>query len=121
MNLRLFMTLVCMSFLWISSQMPLFLFGSIITLIYRDIGGGDRYSWFMIAYLIANAAICPFVGALSDMFGKKTVALMGQTSLVIGSIVVSTAPDMNVAIGKSRTQDFIARSDRFQVVWSSQV
>ncbi|USP76128.1 hypothetical protein yc1106_03402 [Curvularia clavata] len=99
MNFRLFMTLVCMSFLWISCQMPLFLFGSILTLIYKDIGGVDRYSWFMIAYLIANAALCPFVGALSDLFGKQKVAIMGQASLVIGAIVVSTASNMNVAIG----------------------
>lgn len=97
------MTLVCMSFLWISCQMPLFLFGSILTLIYKDIGGVDRYSWFMIAYLIANAALCPFVGALSDIFGKQRVAILGQASLVIGAIVVSTASTMNVAIGKLRT------------------
>ena len=82
--------------------MPLFLFGSILTLIYKDIGGVDRYSWFMIAYLIANAALCPFVGALSDLFGKQKVAIMGQASLVIGAIVVSTASNMNVAIGESR-------------------
>ena len=96
------MTLVCMSFLWIGCQIPLFLFGSILTLIYKDIGGVDRYSWFMIAYLIANAALCPFVGALSDLFGKQKVAIMGQLSLVIGAIVVSTASTMNIAIGKSR-------------------
>jgi MFS family permease len=99
MNFRLFMVLLCMSFLWIGCQIPLFLFGSILTLIYKDIGGADRYSWFMIAYLIANAALCPFVGALSDLFGKQKVAIMGQASLVIGAIIVSLAPNMNVAIG----------------------
>jgi MFS family permease len=100
MNFRLFMTLLCMCFLWIGSQIPLFLFGSILTLIYKDIGGADRYSWFMIAYLIPLAALLPFVGALCDLFGRQKVAIAGQAALVLGAIITSTANTMNVAIGK---------------------
>lgn len=93
------MALVAMSFLWIGSQIPLYLFGGVTPDIYGDIGGYDRWVWFVIAYLIPNAALCPFVGALSDLFGRKGVAIAGQVFLVLGPIVTSTANTMNVAIG----------------------
>jgi MFS family permease len=102
MNAKLFMTLTCMSFLWIGSQIPLFLFGSVLPLIYQDVGGVDRYTWFIIAYLIPNAALCPFVGALSDLFGRRNVAIVGQACLIIGPIITATAHTMNIAIGKSK-------------------
>ena len=88
-----------MSFLWVGSQIPLYLFGSVIPLIYSDIGGYDRYIWLVIGYLIPNAALCPFVGALSDMFGRRSVAMCGQVLLILGPVVTATAKEMNIAIG----------------------
>jgi MFS family permease len=101
MNMKLFLALLAMSFLWVGSQIPLYLFGSVIPTIYADIGGVDRYPWFVIGYLIPNAALCPFVGALSDMFGRRYVAIFGQTMLILGPIITATANTMNVAIGRS--------------------
>jgi len=99
MSWKLFLPLVTMSFLWVGSQIPLYLFGSVIPLIYSDIGGYDRYIWLVIGYLIPNAALCPFVGALSDMFGRRSVAICGQTLLILGPVVTATAKEMNIAIG----------------------
>jgi hypothetical protein len=45
MNFKLFMGLTAMSFLWVGSQIPLYLFGSVLPRIYQDIGGVDRYTW----------------------------------------------------------------------------
>lgn len=90
-----------MSFLWIGSQIPLYLFGSVLPTIYQDIGGVDRYVWFVIGYLIPNAALCPFVGALSDLFGRQKVAIVGQVVLILGPIITATAKTMNIAIGIS--------------------
>jgi len=99
MNLKLFLALTAMSFLWVGSQIPLYLYGAVLPLIYSDIGGADgTYLWMIIGYLIPNAAACPFVGNLSDMFGRKPVAAFGQICLLIGPIVVSTAKDINQAI-----------------------
>merc|ERR1712000_221481 len=101
MNLRLFMSLVAMSFLSVGSQIPLYLYGSVLPDIYGEIGGSTngRWVWMIIGYLIPNAALCPFVGALSDLFGRKYVAGVGQVLLVIGPVVVSTSHEINVAIG----------------------
>lgn len=101
MNWRLFSSLVAMSFLWVGSQIPLYLYGSVLPDIYGEIGGSTngRWVWMVIGYLIPNAALCPFVGALSDLFGRKYVAAFGQIALVVGPVVVSTANEINVAIG----------------------
>jgi MFS family permease len=98
---KLFMILTCMSFLWIGSQIPLYLFGSVLPTIYQDIGGVDRYVWFVIGYLIPNAALCPFVGALSDLYGRQKVAIVGQLVLILGPVITATAKTMNIAIGNS--------------------
>lgn len=100
MDFQLFLSLTAMSFLWVGSQIPLFLFGSVLPDMYAEIGGaGGRWLWLVIGYLIPNAALCPFVGAMSDLFGRKWVATVGQVALIIGPIVVSTAHDINIAIG----------------------
>lgn len=39
------------------------------------------------------------MGALSDLFGRRAVAVTGQILLVVGPCVVSTSHEMNVAIG----------------------
>jgi len=104
MNPRLFLSLLAMSFLWIGSQIPLYLFGSVLPDIYSEIGGAGRYQWMAIGYLIPVSALCPFVGALSDMFGRRVVAASGQMLLIIGPIVTATAHEMNVAIGECSSQ-----------------
>lgn len=108
MTWRLFISLVAMSFLWVGSQIPLYLFGSVLPLIYGEIGGGDgRYLWMVIGYLIPISALCPFVGALSDLFGRRLVAAFGQVLLMIGPIVVSTSHEINTAIGRHHQSWFL--------------
>jgi MFS family permease len=51
-----------------------------------------------LGYLFALGAICPFVGSLSDLFGRRYVALFGALLLIIGNIVTSTAHKMNTFI-----------------------
>ncbi|OCK89998.1 MFS multidrug transporter-like protein [Cenococcum geophilum 1.58] len=92
------MSLVAMAFLWTGSQIPIYLFGGIPPYIYRDIGGADRWIWFVLANLLSLAAVCPFVGSLSDLIGRRYVALIGASFIILGMIVSSTAHSMNIFI-----------------------
>ena len=74
--------------------------GGIPPYIYGDIGGVDRWVWFVLANLLALAAVCPFVGALSDLIGRRYVAMIGAGFIVLGMIVCSTAQTMNIFICK---------------------
>lgn len=53
-----------------------------------------------MAYLLALGAVCPFVGSLSDLMGRRYVAILGASLIIIGVTVSSTAHDMNVFIGE---------------------
>lgn len=101
MSPKLFLNLVALAFMWVGSQIPLYLFGGITVDIYSDIGGVDRWIWIIVGYLVALAAVCPFTGALSDLVGRRYAALIGSALIIIGMIVCSTASDMNNFIGKS--------------------
>ena len=97
------MSLVAMAFLWTGSQIPVYIFGGVPPLIYGDIGGTDRWTWFVLANLLALAAVCPFVGSLSDLMGRRYVAIMGAVLIIVGVTIASTAHTMNIFIGKSST------------------
>lgn len=94
------LALVAQAFLWTGSQIPVYILGGVPPYIYADIGGVDRWIWFVLAYLLALAAICPFVGSISDLIGRRWVALGGSTLLVIAMIICGVAKNMNVFIGK---------------------
>lgn len=99
MSFKRFMSFVAMAFLWTGSQIPVYLFGGIPPIIYGDIGGSDRWIWLVLGNLLALAGVCPFVGSISDMIGRRYVALIGASLIVIGMIVSSTAHEMNSFIG----------------------
>ena len=76
------------------------MFGGIIPSIYSDIGGVDRWIWMVLGNLLALAAVCPFVGSISDIIGRRWVAIGGSCFIILGMIVVSTAHTMNIVICK---------------------
>ena len=81
-----------------SWQIPIYMFGSSSPYVYRDIGGVEIWSWYVIANLFAMAAICPFLGSVADLLGRRYVALLGSLLIVVGMIVCSTAHRMPVFI-----------------------
>ncbi len=52
--------------------------------------------------LLALAGVCPFVGSLADLIGRRYVAMIAAGLLVIGTVVATTAKTMNVFIGMHR-------------------
>ncbi|EXJ84295.1 hypothetical protein A1O3_04962 [Capronia epimyces CBS 606.96] len=94
-TVRRILSLVAMAFLWTGSQIPTYFMGAIPPLIYRDIGGVHNWTWYILAYLLALAAVCPFVGSLSDLLGRRYVALLGSGFLVIAMIICGTAQGMH--------------------------
>ena len=68
--------------------------------IYRDLGGLSHWVWFITANLLATAAIAPFVGALSDLVGRRYVAIIGSAIIIFGQIICGTSINMEMFIGK---------------------
>ena len=99
MTLKTWGAIIAMCFLWTESQIPVYLFGGVVPEIYGDIGGVDRWIWMIIGNLIALAAVAPFTGAISDLIGRRYVAIIGSILIIIGMCVSSPAKTMNNMIG----------------------
>jgi MFS family permease len=98
MTFKRFMSLLAMALLWTGSQIPVYLYGSVPPYIYQDIGGSDRWIWFVLGNLLALAGVCPFVGSMSDLLGRRYVAIMGAAILVLGSVLATAAQTMGMFI-----------------------
>lgn len=73
------------------SQIPLYFVGGSLSYISADIGGASAMSWLPISNTLALASVSPFVGYLSDLFGRRNITLVGSVVLMIGITVVGTA------------------------------
>ncbi|KAI9716063.1 MAG: hypothetical protein M1828_000474 [Chrysothrix sp. TS-e1954] len=98
MTFKKLLPLIAMAFLLNDRGLTSRAHADLTVTVYQDIGGVDRWIWFVLANLLALASVCPCVGSLSDLFGRRYVAMMGASFLIIGMIVCSTAHTMNIFI-----------------------
>jgi EmrB/QacA subfamily drug resistance transporter len=66
--------------------------------IVEDFNAYSSLSWVVTAYLITTTITTPIAGKLSDMFGRRTVILVGVTIFTIGSLLSGMAGDVNQLI-----------------------
>ena len=65
----------------------------------QTLSGSDLYSWMITAYLLCEAVMIPIAGKLSDLYGRKTLFLIGLTTFVAGSFLAGAAQSMIMFIG----------------------
>lgn len=80
------------------SQLPLYFTGGTLTFIAEDLNAHDVIGWLPVANTLAIASVCPFVGYLQDLFGKRYIALFGALLLCLGCIVLGTAHHLGAAL-----------------------
>ena len=57
--------------------------------------GLGQAAWIVNAYLIAYVVVMPFIGRLSDIWGRRNVYVVSLLLFLVGSIWVPLAPDLN--------------------------
>lgn len=88
------MTMVGFSLTFVVAEItPLFLI-TVFTIIAFDLNAFQYIIWILVSQLIAIAAISPFVGTLSDIFGRKMIILTSLVLTVLGMIVLGTAQNI---------------------------
>lgn len=55
-------------------------------------------NWMLTANTLAVAAVCPFVGYLTDLIGRRWVCIFGTILLILGSIIMATAHNLGTAV-----------------------
>ncbi|KAF2102444.1 MFS general substrate transporter [Rhizodiscina lignyota] len=74
------------------------LIAPILSFVNEDIGPDANLTWVAIAYLLASSIGFPFVGRLTDIFGRRWFFIFGGMLATVGSIVCATAPNINAMI-----------------------
>ena len=72
--------------------------GTAMPRIIADLGGLDRFTWVVTAYLVASTTSVPIVGKLTDVYGRKRFYLAGLTVFLVGSVLAGLSQTMNQLI-----------------------
>ncbi len=62
--------------------------------IVTDLGGNDLYTWAVTIYLLTSTISVPFYGKLSDLYGRKTLLMIGITLFLLGSVLSGLSQEM---------------------------
>ena len=62
--------------------------------IVADLGGFDRYTWALTAYLVASTVVTPIAGRLADIYGRRVFFVVGLAILMAASAPVVLVTDM---------------------------
>jgi EmrB/QacA subfamily drug resistance transporter len=63
-----------------------------------DLGGLDKISWVVTAYLLAQTAVCPLYGKLGDQLGRKRVLQAALVIFLAGSALSGQSQSMTELI-----------------------
>ncbi|WP_370206673.1 MDR family MFS transporter [Pararhodobacter marinus] len=67
-----------------------------------ELGGLDRISWLVTAYLLASTISAPICGKLGDLFGRKIVIQVGIVIFLGGSVVAGLGQTLEmVTLGRA--------------------
>lgn len=59
-----------------------------------DLGGFDRLSWVVTAYLLTSTVVVPLYGKFGDLYGRKVVLQVAIGIFLAGSVLCGLAQDM---------------------------
>jgi MFS family permease len=82
---------------YVGSQIILYFVSGGLTYISNDLKT-QLGNWMLTANTLAVAAICPFVGYMTDLLGRRWICMFGTLCLIIASIVMATADGLGQAV-----------------------
>src|SRR5689334_11777129 len=62
-----------------------------LPLVIASLGGIELYSWAFAAALLTSTIVVPIAGKLSDLYGRKTLYLIGMTIFIAGSALAGAS------------------------------
>ncbi|HET7896136.1 MAG TPA: MFS transporter, partial [Flavisolibacter sp.] len=66
--------------------------------IVQELNGLEHISWVFTAYMLGSTVTVPIYGKLSDMFGRRTLYLIGIGIFLLGSALCGLSQSMNQLI-----------------------
>src|SRR5437764_845366 len=66
--------------------------------IVSDLGGLDKLSWVVTAYLLTSTAVTPLWGKISDLYGRRLIFQAAISIFILGSALSGLAQTMGQLI-----------------------
>jgi EmrB/QacA subfamily drug resistance transporter len=73
--------------------------GTALPRIVSELGGLDKLSWVVTAYLLTSTAATPLWGKISDLYGRRLIFQAAIVTFLIGSALSGLAQNMTELIG----------------------
>ncbi len=73
--------------------------GTALPRIVSDLGGLDKLSWVVTAYLLTSTAATPLWGKISDLYGRRIIFQIAIVTFLAGSALCGLAQNMPQLIG----------------------
>ena len=71
----------------------------------RELGASDAgYAWIGSAYLLTLAALIPFWGKASDIFGRKPMLIIANAIFMVGSLIAALSRGLTMLIAGRAVQ-----------------
>jgi EmrB/QacA subfamily drug resistance transporter len=80
--------------------------GTAMPTVIASLGGLDRYSWVFSAYLVACTVTVPIWGRLSDLYGRRSLYLIGIILFLVGSVLSGASQSITQLIVFRALQGF---------------
>ncbi|GAC1315378.1 MAG: hypothetical protein NVSMB2_06820 [Chloroflexota bacterium] len=68
--------------------------GTALPRIVSELGGVDRYTWIVTAYLLTSTILVPISGKLADQFGRKPLLVFGTALFLAASALCAIAQNL---------------------------
>src|SRR6266566_4860516 len=68
--------------------------GTALPRIVTDLKGNDVYTWAFTSYLLTATVSGPLYGKLSDLFGRRSIFMIGVSVYLIGSLLCAISGQM---------------------------
>src|SRR5262249_54722110 len=72
--------------------------GTALPRIVSELGGLDRLSWVVTAYLLTSTAATPLWGKISDLYGRRLIFQAAIVTFLVGSALSGAAQNMGELI-----------------------
>lgn len=72
--------------------------GTALPRVVSDLGGLDKLSWVVTAYLLTSTAATPLWGKISDLYGRRLIFQMAIGIFIVGSVLCGAAQNMTELI-----------------------
>ncbi|KAK6393115.1 hypothetical protein LTR65_002806 [Meristemomyces frigidus] len=97
-NMRSIIAAISLGGLYTGSQVMLYFVGGCLSYMTADLGATTNSSWLPVSNTLAITAVAPFVGYLQDLVGRREITLVGSVTIMVGIVLVGTAPAFGQAI-----------------------